>query len=606
MTPTQTPSALPSGMLGHAGGTGWDEWLYLLVPLGLFAVVVASLIGTGRSRPGSHFLFRPIGRVADSLERLTGVPGWIVGTVATGLFALLVAVVGFYWDVAWHIDFGRDKQLFTPPHSMIVVGLVSIVGAAVVCVTLATIEGAETKLRFRGVRIPWSAIPLAALGFGALCGFPLDDVWHHFYGVDVTMWGPTHLIMIGGASLTPLALWLVLAEGGVRPADGAVPRFLHGVLAGATLTGLSTFQGEFDFGVPQFQLLYQPVLIAAAAAIGLTLARVVLGRGGAIVAALGFIAIRGGLALLIGPALGHTLPHFPLYVGGALAVEAAAVLVPPSRSVRFALTAALGVATAGFLAEWGWVQLWGRHPWPASVLLPAVLVAALASIGGAMIGAAMGASVAGTRVSEAKPLAAATVGLAIALTLPFPRTAHHMTSQMVLHQAGGRVLVELDVGSRDTAAGARWFETISWQGGGLILAPMKETAPGRYVSSAPVPVRGKWKTLVRLHRGSDLVAAPVYLPADPEIRAPAIPPRNGNVRFVRDTTLLMREARPGPPWVAPAVIALLFGIVLVWLGALGYVAFRLRSDRWSKSEEPREPSPYPQGSPPVRDAMSVR
>ena len=37
---------------------------------------------------------------------------------------LLIAVIGFYWDVAWHIDFGRDtKNLFTPPHVMILVGL---------------------------------------------------------------------------------------------------------------------------------------------------------------------------------------------------------------------------------------------------------------------------------------------------------------------------------------------------------------------------------------------------------------------------------------------------------------------------------------------------
>ena len=42
---------------------------------------------------------------------------------------------------------------------------------------------------------------LAAAGF-ALIGFPLDDVWHRIFGQDVTLWGPTHLMLIGGAGLT--------------------------------------------------------------------------------------------------------------------------------------------------------------------------------------------------------------------------------------------------------------------------------------------------------------------------------------------------------------------------------------------------------------------
>ena len=33
----------------------------------------------------------------------------------------------------------------------------------------------------------------------ALLGFPLDAFWHALFGEDVTLWGPTHLFMIGGA-----------------------------------------------------------------------------------------------------------------------------------------------------------------------------------------------------------------------------------------------------------------------------------------------------------------------------------------------------------------------------------------------------------------------
>jgi hypothetical protein len=29
--------------------------------------------------------------------------------------ALATAALGLYWDVGWHIDFGRNKALFTSP-----------------------------------------------------------------------------------------------------------------------------------------------------------------------------------------------------------------------------------------------------------------------------------------------------------------------------------------------------------------------------------------------------------------------------------------------------------------------------------------------------------
>ncbi len=47
----------------------------------------------------------------------------------------------------------------------------------------------------------------------ALLGFPLDDVWHTLFGQDVTLWGPTHVLMIGGASLATLGIWVLLVEG---------------------------------------------------------------------------------------------------------------------------------------------------------------------------------------------------------------------------------------------------------------------------------------------------------------------------------------------------------------------------------------------------------
>src|SRR5439155_2946176 len=53
--------------------------------------------------------------------------------------------------------------------------------------------------------------------------FPLDDIWHRLFGQDVTLWGPTHIQMIAGASLATLALMVLHVEA-VRT-TGERPRF---------------------------------------------------------------------------------------------------------------------------------------------------------------------------------------------------------------------------------------------------------------------------------------------------------------------------------------------------------------------------------------------
>src|SRR5205814_2700127 len=149
-------------------------------------------------------------------------------------------------------------------------------------------------------------------------------IWHRIFGQDVTLWGPTHLLLFGGASLSLIGLWVLRVEAAkVHTGAGDPPRATRGhrirdlFVAGGLLVGMSTFQGEFDFGVPQFQLAWHPVLLALAAGIALVAARIRLGRGGALAGALFFIAIRGGLALMVGPILGQTTPHFPLYLAEA-------------------------------------------------------------------------------------------------------------------------------------------------------------------------------------------------------------------------------------------------------------------------------------------------
>ena len=185
---------------------------------------------------------------------------------------------------------------------------------------------------------------MAACGAFALAGFPLDDMWHRLFGQDVTLWGPTHLMLIGGAGMTLIGQAVLLRRASApaaRPraahaprAAGALAMLRQVALMGGLLIGLSTFQAEFDFGVPQFRAVLQPALIAFAAGVALVAARVWIGRGGALGAALFFLAVRGVVSLLVGPVLGETTPSLPLYLVEALAVEAAAVALAPPRPAR--------------------------------------------------------------------------------------------------------------------------------------------------------------------------------------------------------------------------------------------------------------------------------
>ena len=49
-----------------------------------------------------------LGRLAAWTERKSGLPGWAALPGAISSVALLVALLGMYWDISLHIDQGRD------------------------------------------------------------------------------------------------------------------------------------------------------------------------------------------------------------------------------------------------------------------------------------------------------------------------------------------------------------------------------------------------------------------------------------------------------------------------------------------------------------------
>ncbi len=570
-------------------------------------------------------------RFAAALERRTGYAAWSVVGSVSGLVLLGIAMVGLYWDVAWHIDLGRDKEVLSPPHLLILTALTGLIGVALLTIATATATGAEVRLRLGRWRLPWSALLLLAFRVGGLVAFVLDSLWHQAYGVDVTLLSPPHLGLLASGSLSAIALWLMLAEGRPRPAAGPPPRgpsgpeahvpggrsgpevpalvaqlgpeapamqsrssltplgrALHVATLASVLIGLSTYQAEYDYGVPLFPVVLLPVLVMAAAGLGLTTARLALGRGGAVATAAGFLVLRAALAPVIG-GLGHVMPRTALYLPAALAVEVAAWRFGTQNRLRFALASGALLATVGLAGEWAWAATAGHHHLAAASWPLAEGLAAGAAVSAAVLGTAL----AGSRLPRVA-LAGAGALLVLTIAVATQRQVGRVEATVTIDRLDGDAVVDVEVRPPEAAQDADLFEVWSAQGGGRIQATLRQVGPGRYRADRAVPVGGDWKTLVALYRGREVMATPIRLPADPDIGAaevPAQPLRQAN--FTSMTEVLLREAHGGPAVTAVAAYATLAILLAVWL----YLMARSRTlcgprpPRTTDRSELRAPTP---------------
>jgi hypothetical protein len=542
-----------------------------------------------------------LARFADWMGVKFNRPSWVALPVLVFTTSIICALFGFIWDVSWHIGNGRDPgPLANPAHYFIIIGLFGVFVAGMLAVVLPFDKPGPAPVRItRNWYAPVGGVLMAGCGLYAIIGFPLDDIWHRIFGQDVTLWGPTHLMMIGGAGLSLFAVLMLEYEGGRAlpepPKERPFVRFVRYLSCGGLLIGLSVYQIEYDFGVEQFRLVLQPMMIAVVAALGLVVARMTMGRGAALLAALFALTLRGGVALLVGPMLAAPINWFPLYLGPAVVVELLALTPLFKRPIAFGAIAGLGVGTVGLWLESLWIGAVYHYPWPTSMwgeaLAMAVPTAVLAGVCGALMGMVLTGQRLPSRAIGISAVAATVlvIGGAVAngLHIVVPDKDSATITLTDLPSPAGQRLVSADVQLTPPTMVSdhpEWLTILSWQGRmennrGLMIDRLDRVGPGHYRSTQPVPVWGSWKTLLRVQDGYTMTAVPIYEPADDAIPAAEVPAlASSNRPFVHEITILQRERdQNAPQWLftAGSIVVLIFTLIVI--AALTWGAGRINS-----------------------------
>ena len=589
-------------------------------------------------------------------------PSWVALPVFVAAVSLLLTMGGGFWDIGYHIDYGRDEgPLGNPGHYPMLFGFFGTFAAGILCLGLAREEDAGPGwIRIReGWHVPIGGVLLlGCAGFGLLA-LPLDDVWHRIFGQDVTLWSPTHFMLLGGGTMSVIAMAVLVAEGvasrrpriangdgAARPANGngngngawsnlvlgngerawARVELLRGetiarrakilwagfqkvALIGGMLVGLEAFLAEYDWGVPLYRAVWQPLLLAAFSAFIFVAARSWAGRGGAIGAWGVYVVVRA-LATLIPVIAGRSPAAMPLFLVGAICVELVALgIAPRKQALRFGVIAGLACGALGFAGEYAWSHAVMPLPWSASLIPEGLASAAIAGTAGGVLGALLAAGLLrelpGKRVARRACVGAFAVLLALGVNAGV-RDLPDATAQVELTDVAGApertALATVTLSPADAAEDSNWLYILAWQGGPgtkRIVDRLEPLGDGVYRSTEPIPLYGTWKSGLRLASGRERGAVPLRLPADDalegagltlptsfdreqaevlrssagaELRAPASFERP----FLDDGTIILREAKADVPgWLWTAAIALIFSIYALFITGLSMGIARL-------------------------------
>lgn len=617
-------AAAPAVDGAPAGGAALGQ---IVIGTAVSMSILAALFVLGLRHRAGH---QTLNRAAAPLTRFTGLPAWSVLPMAVAVGGFVLAGVGFVWDVSLHIGQGRDTGPFgTPAHYLILAGIYGFVAAAWFAVAMPVGERRPSWIRItRQWYVPPAAIAMLATSFFSMSGFPLDDVWHNLFGQDVTLWGPTHLMMITGGLFLFFALALLVREGreavrdglhpGLRPVPEWMTRMLGVRAASVAVVGVTVaYLQEFAYGVPQFRLLFNPTIMSFGAAFGFVVAALAFGRGRAFKTWIATVLTLGALTVIVGPILGESTHHFPLFLVPALCVEAVFFVPWAARAggYRFALVAGALIGTVGVAGETAWSHVWMPVAWPWHLLPEAMLRSVPVAVAGGVIAAFVASGLAERPGALAlrprawvAPVAAIGV-LVVSMISLLPTTSPRLGADLTLSQVSGgakpTATITVRVDDPKAVEHADWFYAMAWQGKehSVRYGDMKRIGPGLYRTTTPMPIYGTWKTFIRLQKGSVMESIAAYAPADTAIPVAGIAATSGPHAFQRDLRLLQRERKPNvPDWLfrAASSAVALATLGLAWL--LGWALLRQArgpavtgardgDDRpgVSRPEQPREP-----------------
>ena len=534
----------------------------------------------------------------------------------------IVATAGIYWDLGWHYDLGRDTPL-APPHLLIVIGSGLVTFPLLVLAVLvdrAARAGKWVALPVRRTRgLTWS--PLVAIAIAGSVVPPvalsLDEVWHRIFGLDTSLWSPTHLLAILSGPLSFLSIAAIAAADLNRHDRGRVQPRLRGwrgagradalLVAGAGLVAITLFVpwAEFDFDLPQWDLALAAPLLAAFTGFPTFLAIEAVGRRWSATLALGLFTLVRLATTGFVLAAGRMHPDVVLVVLPALALDALVIARGGSlegRSLGLALAAwgplVVGTEALRLLATGQEKWLAGLWPWSWAA---AIAAGAAAGALGVAAGRCLRPAPREPRRRALTPAAAGALLGCVAFALPAlapagaaaePRGREVVTARMLVTPAqprpGEPVTVRLSSFGRvryvtqgfpssekvrrssDPAPflepGPRRPQLITYYGGDWLRVPLRRVGAKAFEARLRFPGEGVWRTGPAFFQGDRRFIERIRLQVRDE----------GGAHAQRVFDLeLAEEAAPtdAPEWLKP----LGFGLLgLIFVAAVSLTVLQLR------------------------------
>src|SRR5262245_31804973 len=144
-----------------AGGAALDQVAIATGGAGLALAGLFLLVARHRAGRAPRFA-----AIAAAAERAAGLPGWAAVPAGLAGVALQVALLGMYWDIALHVDRGRDAgPLANPAHYLILAGLFGVFAAGVLAMGMPRAAPGASAIRVGwGWQAPVGGLLMAGCG----------------------------------------------------------------------------------------------------------------------------------------------------------------------------------------------------------------------------------------------------------------------------------------------------------------------------------------------------------------------------------------------------------------------------------------------------------